>query len=141
MVPSAKSAIHPKFMASLIASMKLCINLRTFTCTPNILPALLLPLIGHQDLQGVRLNATLTVPQAKLLTSLTKLRSLSLDACSWNMVDAMPDWTRNISGTLTCLVLHVSYSFERCLYRITSFRQYKSSMSVYWRMSFFDCPA
>ncbi|EKM57109.1 uncharacterized protein PHACADRAFT_92045 [Phanerochaete carnosa HHB-10118-sp] len=86
--------------------MNLCTNLRTFTCTPNILPALLLPLKQHANLQGVRINATLTVQQANILTSLTKLKSLALDACSWNMVDALPDWTRRMSSNLTTLTLH-----------------------------------
>lgn len=95
-------------MVKLVNALDLCTNLRTFTCTPNILPALLVPLKKHELLQGIRVNATLTMQQAKILTSLTKIQSLALDACSWNMVDALPDWSHQMSATLTTLTLHVS---------------------------------
>lgn len=107
-MPLANKSIHPKFMTNLVQALNLATNLRTFTCVPNILPALLLPLKDHESLEGIRVNATLTVAQAKLLTSLSRLKTIALDACSWNMVDVLPEWTRKMSSSLTCLVLHVS---------------------------------
>ncbi|GJE93472.1 F-box protein [Phanerochaete sordida] len=105
-VPLVKAAVQPRFMGNVIKCLDLCKNLRTFTCTPNILPALLVPLKPHENLRGIRVNATLTMQQAEIIKSLTQLRTLALDACSWNIVDALPDWTRRMSATLTTLTLH-----------------------------------
>ena len=82
------STIQPKFMVSLLEAFKLCTNLRSFTCTLNVLPALLIPLKDHESLEALRVNATLEPPQTQLLIAYSKLKSLALDACSWNVVDA-----------------------------------------------------
>lgn len=100
--------MHAKFLLNLVKTMSLCTNLRSLTCTPNILPSLLSSLKSHETLTALRANATLTVQQTKILTALTKLNSLALDSCTWNVVDALPDWTRQMSSSLTTLVMHVS---------------------------------
>ncbi len=107
-IPALRSAHHPKFIQSCNTAISRCTNLRSFTCTPNMLSSFLLSLESLNNLEDLRVNATLTVQQDKHLTSLTNLRSLSLDACTWNVVDALPSWTNRIQGSLTSLTLYVS---------------------------------
>lgn len=100
-------------MVSLLQAFKLCSNLRSFTCTVNVLPPLLVPLKDHENLEALRVNATLTAIPTQLLIAYSKLKSLALDACSWNVVDALPQWGSRLGRTLTSLTLHVSI---RCIH-------------------------
>lgn len=106
-------------MGNLIVCLRFCTNLENFTCTPNILPALLHPLQDHPDLQSLRVSAILTAQQTACLASMTRLKSISLDSCSWNVVDVLPKWASTLTTSLTSLVLYVSDNSVVCLYTIS----------------------
>jgi len=58
-------------------------------------------------LEGVRINAHLTTEQSKTLLKFGKLKNLTLEFASWNVVDLLPTWAETISRTLTTLTLYV----------------------------------
>ncbi|KIP10775.1 hypothetical protein PHLGIDRAFT_84443 [Phlebiopsis gigantea 11061_1 CR5-6] len=113
--PLVKGVPHAKFMGNLIACMRLCVNLENFTCMPTILPALLNPLQDHPNLQGLRVSAVLTAHQTRRLATMSKLKSLSLDSCSWNVVDILPSWASTMTMSLTSLIFHTIQELNDCI--------------------------
>ena len=113
-VPTTRAGLlHPTFMAHSARALASCPNLRAFTCTlPNVLPPFL-PLLARPrphhriSLRHLRINGALTTPQVQLLVRVTALESLTLDAGTWNVVDALPGWMVRLAGTLVSLTLYV----------------------------------
>ncbi|KAI0089386.1 hypothetical protein BDY19DRAFT_942170 [Irpex rosettiformis] len=106
MVPMVPMSIkmYPQFLSSLIQTLERCVNLKSLTCTPkDALPPLLAALDSLTSLEKIRINAHLTADQGNSLLSLKKLKSISLDGASWNVVDILPQWTLNLNTLLTCL--------------------------------------
>jgi len=60
-----------------------------------------------ESLESVRINAHMTTEQSKTLLKFGKLKSLTLEFASWNVVDLLPAWAETISRTLTTLTLYV----------------------------------
>lgn len=114
-------------MVSLLQAFKLCTNLRSFTSTSNVLPTLLVPLKNLENLEALRVRANLTSEPTQLLVACSKLKSLALDACSWNVVDALPQWGSRLGRTLTSLTLHVSVCLGRSTPLLTIVVEYPRS--------------
>ena len=58
-------------------------------------------------LESIRCFANFTTDQAIELTKITTLRSLTLDAGTWNVVDVLPKWSKTLMLSLTSLTLTV----------------------------------
>ena len=57
----------------------------------------------------MRVHASLSTNQTKMLTNFAKLESLVLESATWNVVDLLPSWAGILQKTLTCLTLYVSF--------------------------------
>ncbi|KAJ3518495.1 hypothetical protein NM688_g9431 [Phlebia brevispora] len=114
-IPIIKGAVHAKFLANCQRAITLCANLRSFTCTPNVLPSFLLVLEKLENVENIRVNATITQEQAKHLVSLKKLRSISLETCSWNVVDILPSWVSCLPTLTTLTFFSVQELHEQIL--------------------------
>lgn len=109
-VPSLKSRLHPIFLRECTEAIRICKNLKRFHCTvPNILAIFLPSLQEKGRLEHIRIHASLTTDQAKMLTNFNKLQSLVLESATWNVVDLLPSWAGILQKTLTCLTLYVSF--------------------------------
>lgn len=106
-IPVIKSIPHPEFTRQFAEAVKLCKNLRSFTCMAGSL--CFLPYLEDKaGLSELRAVARLSDEQATRLTNFNVIRSLSLFQGSWNVMNMLPGWSRSIQGTLTSLVLYVS---------------------------------
>ncbi|KAH8829207.1 hypothetical protein DL96DRAFT_1597169 [Flagelloscypha sp. PMI_526] len=108
-VPLLKTSHHPRFLRDCNTAISLAKNLVSFKCTPrNVLAPLLLPLIGNQkNLGSLRIYAGLTTVQSNLLVSkISNLHELSLDAASWNILDRLSEWTGTLRASLQSLTLY-----------------------------------
>lgn len=104
-----KTQPHPRFLLECAKVLTSAVNLQTFTCTPQeILPSFLSSLPNKERLTTLRINAHLTTDQTELLTSITGLKSLTLENASWIVVDSLPKWAEKLQETLTHLTIHVS---------------------------------
>ena len=117
-IPTLKSRLHPVFVRECTEGIRMCKNLKRFLCTvPNILAIFLPSLQEKSRLEHIRIHASLTTNQTKMLTNFEKLQSLVLESATWNVVDLLPSWAGIIQKTLTCLTLYVSfYSFCSCFF-------------------------
>ena len=108
--PTVKSSLHPIFVRECSEAIRTCKNLKRFHCTvPNML-AIFLPSLREMDrLEHVRIHASLTTDQAKMLTTFEKLQSLTLEFATWNVVDLLPSWAGILQNSLTSLTLYVSF--------------------------------
>jgi len=98
--------LNPNFMSDCLRAIAICRNLSSFICTPNVLPSFLHSLQGKDTLEDIRVNANLSTDQTEQLIKLRGLRTLTLDAGSWTLVDALPRWTAALRPTLTDLTLY-----------------------------------
>ncbi|KJA23864.1 hypothetical protein HYPSUDRAFT_39391 [Hypholoma sublateritium FD-334 SS-4] len=107
-VPMLKSRLHPTFVRECREALQLCRNLRIFKCTvPGVLP-MFLPSLGNKErLESIRIHASLTSDQAKMLAKLGNLHHLALEFATWNVVDMLPSWTQSMSKTLSDLTLYM----------------------------------
>lgn len=71
---------------------------------PSFLPALQ----DKEGLECLRFNGNLTADQSEELVKLSGLRELTIDSCSWNVVDVFPRWMDILRPTLMSLTLNVS---------------------------------
>ncbi|KAG1776571.1 hypothetical protein EV702DRAFT_1109380 [Suillus placidus] len=99
--------LHPKFLSETADALQVCKNLTSFVCEPRILPALLGSLQGKERLQNVHIYAALTTIQGEMLQKITKLRSLTLDYPTWNVVDSLTRWAQSLQRTLSHLTIFV----------------------------------
>lgn len=72
---------------------------------PSFLPALQ----NKEGLECLRFNGNLTADQSEELVKLSGLRELTIDSCSWNVVDVFPRWMDVLRPTLMSLTLNVSW--------------------------------
>ncbi|KAJ2922917.1 hypothetical protein H1R20_g14185, partial [Candolleomyces eurysporus] len=97
-------------------AIELCTSLHTFRCTEsNVFPAFLMALQHKPNLQSIRINGNLTTEQTKLLVNMTALSEVMLEYASWNLVDALPQWTESLRRTLNTLVLYTSHVSDTSL--------------------------
>ena len=68
-----------------------------------------------ESLESMRINAHLTTEQSKTLLKFGKLKSLTIEFASWNVVDLLPTWAETISRTLTILTLYVRWVLSQIL--------------------------
>lgn len=102
------SCPHPEFIRECSYAIDICHNLTTFKCIgPNILPYFVKSLQGKPRLECLRVNANLSTDQSKILIQLQKLKTLTLEYASWNVVDVLPVWITLLKQTLTSLTLYV----------------------------------
>ncbi|KAG1778702.1 hypothetical protein EV702DRAFT_1091226 [Suillus placidus] len=104
----AVGQVHPKFLSETADALQVCKNLTSFVCEPRILPALLGSLQGKERLQNVHIYAALTTIQGEMLQKITKLRSLTLDYPTWNVVDSLTRWAQSLQRTLSHLTIFMS---------------------------------
>ena len=110
------SCPHPEFIRECSNAIDICHNLTKFRCIgPNILPYFVKSLQGKPRLEGLRVNANLSTDQSKILIQLQKLKTLTLEYASWNVVDLLPLWITSLKQTLTSLTLYVCL-FIRCIH-------------------------
>ncbi|GBE89803.1 hypothetical protein SCP_1701280 [Sparassis crispa] len=114
-VPTVKNLPHPNFMNDCSRTIATCKNLSSFTCTPNVLSSFLLALQGKDNLQNLRVNASLTTEQSEQLVKVTGLRNLTLDGSTWNVVDVLPVWSSLLGSTLTSLTFYAMNELNDCV--------------------------
>ncbi|KAI0643772.1 hypothetical protein C8Q79DRAFT_1002362 [Trametes meyenii] len=105
-IPTIKSAPQPKFLDDCARTLSLCMNLCSFTCTRDVMPAFLMSLRGKQSLEKIRFIGNMTTNQSAQLVQILGLREVTIDTCTWNVVDALPRWTEVLKPTLISLTLH-----------------------------------
>ncbi|TFK31537.1 hypothetical protein BDQ12DRAFT_618731 [Crucibulum laeve] len=106
--PLANSQVHPAFVQDCSNAISICRNLQYFRCTvPNILHYFLLARGSKVNLRSLRIHAQLSTDQAHLLIKLGRIRNLSLEYASWNVVDTLPRWIEPSRTTLTHLTLYM----------------------------------
>ncbi|KAF9045452.1 hypothetical protein BJ165DRAFT_1346918 [Panaeolus papilionaceus] len=97
-----------KFAHESVEALRLCKNLRTFRCiVPTMFPLYLPALEGKPQLEELWTDGKLSQSQSEQLLKITRLNSLRLDGTTWNVVDLLPLWTKNISSSLNELVLYM----------------------------------
>ena len=100
-------ANKPGFTSQFAEAVKLCKNLKSFTCMTSAF--CFLPYLENKTgLSELRVRADLADEQATRLTNFSAIQSLSLFWGSWNVMNMLPRWSRSIQQTLTSLVFHVS---------------------------------
>ncbi|KAF4612878.1 hypothetical protein D9613_010997 [Agrocybe pediades] len=115
-VPTLKNTMHPGFIRDCKETLRLCRNLKKFRCTiQNVLPVFLPVLEEKKSLDTLRVYANLTTAQAGMLAKITGVRTLSLEFASWNVVDVLPAWTKNLSN-LTSLTLYMINDLHESIY-------------------------
>ncbi|CCM01840.1 uncharacterized protein FIBRA_03910 [Fibroporia radiculosa] len=118
-VPAVKSTPRPDFLRDCSLTIALCLNLVSFTCTPNVLPSFLLDLQRKESLQHLRVNATLTPDQAHQLAQIRNLNSITLDTATPHTVDVLSRWSANLTATLTTLTLFAIQDLSECILEST----------------------
>ena len=109
--PLYKGAVHTTFLKEYLRTLEMSTALFAFTCTQSILiPQSLRVLQDHPNLRYIRVGPKLTSQDdCRILRRLDHLESLSLDAATWSVIDALPDWIQLMTATLTALTLYVSH--------------------------------
>ena len=96
-------------MRELVSALKLCKNLASFRCIISGNDALIPILPCLQDktrLQSLRIHSGgLSTQQAAFATKVTQLQNLALDAPSWQMLNALDEWSSDLGTTLTSLTI------------------------------------
>ncbi|OJT04176.1 hypothetical protein TRAPUB_5128 [Trametes pubescens] len=105
-IPTVKFTPQPKFLDDCARTLALCKNLGSFTCTLDVMPSFLPSLQDKQGLECLRFNGNLTADQSEELVKLSGLRELTIDSCSWNVVDVFPRWMDVLRPTLMSLTLN-----------------------------------
>ncbi|KIK97307.1 hypothetical protein PAXRUDRAFT_825067 [Paxillus rubicundulus Ve08.2h10] len=105
--------INPIFLKDLAQAVCVASNLRSFTCTVNILPPLLPHLKDKPRLQHLRVYAPpIGSRQMNVLQEVRALQSLSLDFPTCNVIDAMSKWVGGMQNTLTHLTIFMSQDID-----------------------------
>ncbi|KAH9927980.1 uncharacterized protein BXZ73DRAFT_48619 [Epithele typhae] len=104
-VPTVKFSPQPKFVADCMRAIGLSQNLGSFTCTLEVVTSFLPSLKDKPSLESLRCIANFTTDQTSQAVKIQGLRSLTLDSGSWNVVDALPDWSTALTPSLTSLTL------------------------------------
>ncbi|KAG2007242.1 hypothetical protein CC2G_014953 [Coprinopsis cinerea AmutBmut pab1-1] len=101
---------HPTFMRECAKAMAQCRNLMTFKCSlPNVVPSFLTSLQSKQRLTTLRIYASLTTEQTRLLSKIQGVENLVLEFASWNVIDALPRWVENgLSKSLRSLAFYMT---------------------------------
>ena len=108
-IPASNRMPHPEFTRQIAEAIKLCKNLKSFTCT--VTSFRFLPYLENEsELSELRITAQLSNEhfQATRLAKFSAIQSLSLLQGSWNVMNVLPRWSRSVQQTLTSLVLYVS---------------------------------
>ncbi|KAI0672343.1 hypothetical protein C8Q78DRAFT_1026491 [Trametes maxima] len=105
-IPTIKSSPLPKFLNDCARTLSLCMNLYSFTCTHDVMPAFLLSLQDKQSLEKMRFVGNLTTDQSAQLSRISGLREVTIDTSTWNVVDVLPRWTEVLNPSLISLTLH-----------------------------------
>ena len=112
---------HPEFTKQFAEAIKLCKNLRSFTCTAASFR--FLPYLENEvELSELRIAAQLSNEhfQATRLAQFSAIQSLTLLQGSWNVMNVLPRWSRSVQQTLTSLVLYVSAKLLAVILRLMS---------------------
>ncbi|KAJ7075516.1 hypothetical protein B0H15DRAFT_956436 [Mycena belliarum] len=108
-VPIVKAQYNPKFLLECTRALELCHNITSFRCSSiNALPPFLPTLQQKDRLRSLRVYASLTTEQSLKLVSLAKIRHLTLDFPSWNLMNLLPRWTGLLQNNLTTLTLFMA---------------------------------
>lgn len=108
--PLYKGAVHTTFLKEYLRTLEMSTALFAFTCTQSILvPQSLRALQDHPNIRHIRVGPKLTSQDdCRILWRLDHLESLSLDAATWSVIDALHNWIQPMTATLTALTLYVS---------------------------------
>ncbi|KAJ7291927.1 hypothetical protein C8J57DRAFT_1163936 [Mycena rebaudengoi] len=107
-VPVVKSQYNPKFLQECSRALLLCRNITSFRCSVNTLPPFLASLEQKDRLRDFRVHGNLTTDQSTKLVKLSKIRHLTLDFASWNLMNLLPRWTATLKSSLTSLTLYMA---------------------------------
>ncbi|KAJ7776013.1 hypothetical protein DFH07DRAFT_983206 [Mycena maculata] len=107
-VPSVKSQYNPKFLLECTRALDLCRNITSFRCSVNALPPFIGALQKKDRLRDLRIYANLTTDQALKMAKLDKIRHLTLDFASWNVMNLLPRWAGVLKDNLTTLTLFMA---------------------------------
>lgn len=88
-------------------TIALCNTLSSFTCTLDVMPRFLTALQHKTSLEHLRFRPNFTMDEAKQVSTVLGLRSLTLDSGSWTVVDVLPKWSEALKPTLTSLTMTV----------------------------------
>ncbi|CAK5266867.1 unnamed protein product [Mycena citricolor] len=105
-VPVVKSQYNARFLSECTHALDLCPNITSFRCSIQAVTApFLTPLIEKERLHDLRINANLTTEQSAKIVQLRRVRHLTLDFASWNLVNMLPLWVGRLQGWLLHLTL------------------------------------
>ncbi|KAJ7139090.1 hypothetical protein C8R44DRAFT_975056 [Mycena epipterygia] len=107
-VPVVKHQYNPKFLVECIHALELCHNITSFRCSINALPPFIPALEQKHRLRDLRIHANLTTEQSMKMANLSKIRHLTLDFASWNLMNLLPRWSASLQGNLTTLTLYMT---------------------------------
>ncbi|KAF8171571.1 hypothetical protein K438DRAFT_1729273 [Mycena galopus ATCC 62051] len=108
-VPFVKTQHNPKFLLECTRALDLCPNITSFRCSMiNALPPFIGALTRKDRLRDLQIHANLTTGQSMRLVKLSKIRNLTLDFPSWNMMNLLPQWTAVLGRNLTTLTLFMA---------------------------------
>ncbi|KAF8500122.1 hypothetical protein JB92DRAFT_2979478 [Gautieria morchelliformis] len=115
-VPKLKGQPHPAFISSCAASLALCPNLLSFTCTSDV-PAFLSLFPDKTRLVELKIHAALELEQSAALTQVEGLQSLALYSASLNICHVLPAWVPTLANTLTSLTITNSREFNEVVFK------------------------
>ncbi|KAJ7246112.1 hypothetical protein B0H12DRAFT_1187389 [Mycena haematopus] len=107
-VPVVKTQYNPKFLLECTRALDLCPNITSFRCSINTLPPFIAALTQKDRLRALRINASLTTSQSTRIIKLSKIRNLTLDFPSWNIMNLLPQWAATLRSNLTTLTLFMA---------------------------------
>ncbi|KAF8209688.1 hypothetical protein K438DRAFT_1753339 [Mycena galopus ATCC 62051] len=108
-VPFVKMQHNSKFLLECTRALDLCPNITSFRCSMiNALPPFIGALTQKDRLRDLRVHANLTTGQSMRLVKLSKIRTLTLDFPSWNIMNLLPQWTAMLGSNLTTLTLFMA---------------------------------
>lgn len=125
-VPLVKQQHNPKFILECTRALELCSNMMSFRCSTNSLPPFIPSLQQKDRLRDLRIHADLTTEQSMEVARLSKIRHLTLEFASWNLVNLLPQWSASLHGNLTTLTLYVSPSPDLRCYLLTNSRWHRN---------------
>ena len=107
--PALSGGVNPQFLKDSRSVISLCDNLLSFVCIPDMFPPYLQELQSRKYLDSIRVKASLAIDESPLLLQLSKLRHISLDSATWNVIDVLPAWSATLHQTLRTLTLYVGW--------------------------------
>ncbi|KAI0767457.1 hypothetical protein C8Q74DRAFT_1280534 [Fomes fomentarius] len=112
-IPIVKFRPQTQFMDDCARTIALCNSLSSFTCTLDVMPRFLTALQHKNSLEHLRFRPNFTMYEAKQLSTVLGLRSLTLDSGSWTVVDVLPKWSEGLKPTLTSLTMTSMQTLSR----------------------------